>query len=185
MRYPQRFGRVIRRALALALAILVAPLGASFADEVQDSKADLLYHIAKFIEWPATSFVKNQFTFAILGEDDLAAMLAGTMSTRSVNGRPVFVRCVRRPEDARNCQILFIAASEEKHIPEVLAALEGTSVLTVADAGGFAALGGMVDFMLENSRVRFEINRDRAERARLKISAKLLALAQIVEAESP
>ena len=151
------------------------------ADErAHNAKAELLYHIAKFIEWPSPQATKEQFLIAILGEDDLASVLAGTMSHKSINGKPVFIRCVRRLEDARDCHILFIAASEQKRISEVLGALQGASVLTVADTGGFAAQGGIVDFLLADSKVRLEINHEQAVRARLKISAKLLALAQIV-----
>jgi hypothetical protein len=119
-------------------------------------------------------------TFAILGDDELAGVVASTLSTKSVPGRKVFVRCVRRPEDARDCQVLFIAPSEAGRIPQVVQALEGRSVLTVADTPGFTSAGGMVDFVQDNERVRFEINLGTAERARLKISAKLLALARIV-----
>jgi hypothetical protein len=162
------------------------PLGPpAAAQDVQNDKAELLFHIAQFIEWPSQLSKQNQFTFAILGEDELASVLAATMSQKSINGKSIFVRCIRRPADARDCHILFIAGSDEKRIPEVLNALRGTSVLTVADTVGFAAQGGMVDFLLEDSKVRFEINREQAKRARLKISAKLLALAQIVVHQEP
>jgi hypothetical protein len=159
------------------------PARAVEGTDPHEAKAELLFNVARFIEWPSETFPRQrkEFTFAILGEDQLATVLAGTMSRRSVNGRPVFVRCVKRPEDARDSQILFIATSEERRIPQVLGALQGRSVLTVADSGGFAAQGGMVDFVLDSSGVHFEINLGRVEQARLKISAKLLALAHIVD----
>jgi len=170
-------------ALAVGVAIRALPCAAQVPPSgLHDAKVELLYKITKFIEWPRESFsgTADQITIAILGEDDLAVELASKLSTRVVNGRKFFVRCVLNPKDARGSQILFIAASEEKRIPEVLLALQGLSVLTVADTGGFAASGGMVDFVLEEDRVHFQINRERVERARLRISAKLLALARIV-----
>ena len=175
-----RLGSVITMGAALLLA--VAARGDVEVTDPHEAKAELLYNVAKFIQWPSESFPRDrkEFTFAILGEDEFAAVLAGTMSQKSVNGRPVFVRCVKRAEDARDSQILFIATSEEKRIPEVLAALRGRSVLTVADSGGFAAQGGMLDFVLDDSGVHFEINLDQAQQAQLKISARLLALAHIV-----
>jgi hypothetical protein len=144
-----------------------------------DAKAELLLNIARFVEWPGA---RDQLTFAVLGDDELAAVVASTLSTKSLPGRKVYVRCIRRPEDARDCQVLFIAPSEASRIPQVVQALEGHSVLTVADTPGFTLAGGMVDFVQDNDRVRFEINLGTAERARLKISAKLLALARIVAA---
>lgn len=176
---------VLRALAGVALLASLAPARLAAGEDLHDAKADLLYNIAKFIEWPRELSVKNQFSFAILGEDELAAVIAGTMSQKTINGKPVFVRCIRRPEDALKSHVLFIAASEEERIPEVLEALRGTSVLTVADTAGFAAMGGMVDFVLADARVHFEINREQAEKARLRISAKLLALAQIVENREP
>lgn len=170
-----------------ALALAGSPASAQTpAQRALEAKVELLYRITKFIEWPRQAFQgdSRQITLAIFGEDELAVELVGRLSTRTVNGRDLFVRCVLRPEDARGCQILFIAASEEKRIPQILQALQGASVLTVADTSGFASRGGMVDFLLDGDRVHFQINRQRVEKARLKISAKLLALAQIVSDES-
>jgi len=143
----------------------------------------MLYNIAKFIKWPESSFAKSdgQLVFTILGDDALAEALAANLSTRTVNGRPVFVRMVRRVQDAAGSQIVYIASSESSRMNEVLRAMEGSPSLTVADSTGFVALGGMVDFADANARIRFEINQARAEHAGLKISAKLLMLARVVD----
>src|SRR5438445_142290 len=79
--------------------------------------------------------------FTILGEDELAVSLAGVLSSKSVNGRPVFVRFARRPQDAKGSQMLYVAATEVPHMGEVLAAVDATPVLTVSDAPGFATHG--------------------------------------------
>ena len=92
------------------------------------------------------------------------------------------MRVVRRVQDAAGSQILYIASSETHRMSDVLKAVEGSFALTVADSSGFVGLGGMVDFSNRDARIRFEINQARAERAGLKISAKLLALAHVVDA---
>ena len=173
----------VRRHFAPSVAalLLLVPCPVRSQETVHDIKAEMLFNIARFVEWPSQRpRARGQLTFTILGEDDLAAVLANVLSTKTINGRDVFVRFVRRVEDVKDSQVLFIASSEEKRIPEVLEALRCHSVLTVADVAGFAALGGMVDFVQQDDKVRFEINLGSAERARLKISAKLLALAKIV-----
>jgi hypothetical protein len=175
----------LRVARVLPLLVLVA----SFAPVVvraqgteHDVKADMLWKIAKFVDWPEKAFNRSgQLVFAILGEDELAAVLASSLSTRTVNGKQVFVRFVRRPQDAQGAQILYVSASERERLPDVLKAMDGTSALTVSDLPGFVGQGGMVDFTAEADRIRFEINPGRAQRAGLKISAKLLALAKVVE----
>jgi hypothetical protein len=93
----------------------------------------------------------------------------------------VFVRFARRPQDAKGSQILYVAASESEKIGVVLAAVDSTAVLTVSDAPGFAEHGGMVGFATEGTRVRFEVNRNLAEKNGLKLSAKLLSLARLVD----
>jgi len=176
---PARLGAsllVVAAALAGRLA-----LAATAPPDVNQTKANMLWNIAKFVEWPALADDHNSpLVFTILGEDDLAADLAGLLSSRTVNGRPVFVRFARRPQDARGSQILYVAASEAEKVAAVLAVVDSTAVLTVSDAPGFATHGGMVGFATEGDRVRFEVNRVQAERGGLKLSAKLLSLARLV-----
>lgn len=154
---------------------------ATAAPDLNEAKANMLWNIAKFVEWPALPEDKTTpLVFTILGEDDLAADLAGLLSSRTVNGRPVFVRFARRPQDAKGSQILYLAASESGQMGNVLAAIDTSAVLTVSDAPGFAAHGGMVGFTTEGARVRFEVNLNQAEKNGLKLSAKLLSLARLV-----
>ncbi len=198
-RFPPAAGPLLHRFRALAGAcgracatgaIALAGLalsGRAMGAESQDPnalKAEMLCNMAKFVQWPDAMMAQNkgQLVVAVLGEDDLAASIASVLSSRSVNGKPVFVRFARRVQDVRGCQIVYIAASEIAHAPEVVEALRGTSTLTLADASGFAARGGMVDFSGSAPNFRFEICLARAEQAGLKISSRLLALVRIVPA---
>jgi hypothetical protein len=152
------------------------------APDLNQAKANMLWNIAKFVEWPAMPDDRSQpLVFTILGEDDLAAAMAALLSSRTVNGRPVFVRFARRPQDARGSQILYLAASESGQMGTVLSAVDSSAVLTVSDAPGFAEHGGMVGFATDGARVRFEVNRNQAEKNGLKLSAKLLSLARLVQ----
>jgi hypothetical protein len=171
--------------VTLALALLLTCVSANaHAADVNQAKANLLYNIAKFVEWPGFkphTDMEVPLVFTILGEDELAVALAGVLSSRTVNGHPVFVRFARRPQDAKGSQILYVAASEFARLGDVLAVVDTAAVLTVSDAPGFAAQGGMVGFTAEGERVRFEVNLNQAEKTGLKLSAKLLALAKLVE----
>jgi len=173
-------------ALACALSAVPAIAGhaaiaAQPAADVNQAKANMLWNIAKFVEWPGLPEDKSSpLVFTILGEDELAADLAGLLSSRTVNGRPVFVRFARRPQDAKGSQIVYLAASESAMMSSMLSAVDSTAVLTVSDAPGFAAHGGIIGFATEGERVRFEVNRAQAERGGLKLSAKLLSLAHLV-----
>ena len=178
--------RASRGTLGLAVAVCALALSAPSAQaDVNKAKASLLYNIAKFVEWPEVQATPGSpLVFTILGEDELAVELAGVLSSKSVNGHPVFVRFARRPQDAKGSQILYVASSALPQLEAALSAVDSAAVLTVSDAPGFAAQGGMVGFSTEGERVRFEVNLGRAERTGLKLSAKLLSLAKLVDTQS-
>jgi len=173
--------RLLSGILAVCMCALTLTPAISRSQNVHDEMGELLFNITKFVQWPWDLIGdRNQITFAIFGDDDLTGVLATALSTKNVNGRRVFVRCVGRVQDLKNCQIVYISTSQEERVREVLDALRGQSVLTVAHLQGFAAEGGMVEFAQDTLRARFSINLSSVKRARLTISSKLLVLATIV-----
>jgi hypothetical protein len=170
--------------LACAVTLLAAAPAGVRAEGAIATKSTMIWNIAKFIRWPEAAFAKGNgdFVFTILGQDSLAEALAADMSTRTLATRPVFVRVVGRPQDVLGSQIVYVAASARGRLPEVLRLLHNGPVLTLADSPGFITDGGMVDFTrAADGRVRFEIHQERAEQAGLRVSAKLLAIARVVE----
>lgn len=100
------------------------------------------------------------------------------VSAKTVNGHGFTVKRLN-PETARTCQIVFVAMSEKKRFKTILELLKGAGVLTVGDSSGFCEGGGVINFEIVDSKVRFEVNLGAAERARLKLSSKLIGLAKI------
>lgn len=145
-------------------------------------KAAFLYNFAKFVEWPADTFADPHapLVLGIVGEDPFGSALDKLAVDKTVNGRGLVIKRLKQGPDLRNCHILFVSSSERKRIPQILGSLQGASVLTVGETERFAQSGGVIDFILEENKVRFEINSDAAARARLNISSKLLALARMV-----
>ena len=91
---------------------------------------------------------------------------------------------ISKPQEADGCRIVFISSSEESHLKEVLAALDKTSVLTVSDIPGFSQRGGMIGFILDGDRVRFDVNLASAKEAGLTLSSELLKVATNVRKTS-
>lgn len=145
-------------------------------------KAAFLFNFAKFVQWPANSFASPQSEFGIclLGDDPFGRSIDEVLHGKTIGEHPVMISRRKTPAEMTHCQIVFVSASEKNRLPEVLAALKGTSTLAVGETEGFAASGGTIQFTLEEQRVRFIINVDAAERANLQISSKLLALAKLV-----
>ena len=149
-------------------------------------KAGFIYNFAKLVEWPTASFAQpdSPIVIGILGEDPFGATLDRIVADKKINGRGFAVKRVkwsRDFKDLRDCNILFVSSSEKEHIESVIDAMKGLPILTIGDAPGFAKRGGIINFMLEDNKVRFEVNVEAAKHADLTISSRLLTLARIVQ----
>lgn len=149
-------------------------------------KAAFLYNFAKFAEWPSDAFASETgvLKICVLGQDPFGGYFDGLIANKTVNNRKLEFEHVHDIQQARTCQILYVA-SAEKQQRQILQSLIGARVLTVGDSGGFAQSGGVINFLLQDRRVRFEINVDAAGRSGVKLSAKLLSLASIVRDGPP
>jgi hypothetical protein len=172
----------------IAVLLLVGGLGRALSSAQEPSaseyqvEAAFLYQFAKFVVWPAPALPADNapLVIGVLGDDPLGAELEATVKNKTINGHPLRVLKLEGKSlpEARRCQIVFICPSEKRRLAEILPALKGASVLTVSKLDRFLPAGGMINFFIEDNRVRFEINDEAARQAGLKISAKLLSLAR-------
>lgn len=168
-------------ACLLLLAAAVASPGPTPATAV---KAAFICNFADFVRWPEAKS-GQAVVIGIYGEDPFGASLDDAAAARSVAERPLEVRRVATAEEAAAVHILFIGASAENELPELLPKLAAAHVLTIGDLPHFAARGGVIGLLVEDKRVRLEINPAAAARGGLEISSRLLDLARLVEDEKP
>jgi hypothetical protein len=174
----------------LAVGIALALLGPSCLHAQRSNpseyevKAAYLYDFGKFVAWPTKVAAAGDFTICVLGIDPFGATFDATIAGETINGKKVVVNRIATPQEAVSCRILFISASEESQLKEILATLDKTSVLTVSDISQFTRRGGMIQFVIDANRVRFEVNVTRAERAGLTLSSQLLKVAINVRRDS-
>ena len=186
--YLLRFS--LLRPLGLLAALWLAPLslcGAAWAQAVpvqRESavKAAFLYKFGAFVDWPAGSFQRPDapFVIGVAGDDAVAADLEQLVAGRSLDGRPVAAR--RVGSDAASLaglHVLFIGRRSER-LRELLAAAVGP-VLLVTDQESALRLGSVINFSSEGGRMRFSVSLSAAEARSLRLSARLLAVAQDVE----
>ncbi len=145
-------------------------------------KAAFLYNFAKFVEWPADAFrsPREPMVLCLLGEEPFGRELDRTVEGKTVSGRQLIVRRLAKPAGLEECRILFVSASEGPRLDQVLAAVGDRAVLTVGEDEAFARAGGIISFVVRQSRVRFQIDRAAAARSGLSISSQLLELAEAV-----
>jgi hypothetical protein len=179
-------GGAVHWVLAICLATTLPPASRVSAQSAgtseYDVKAAFLFHFAQFVEWPAETF-KNAnapLTFCTMGEDPFRGRLDESVKGKFVGKRGLVVLHLKDREEIGSCQVLFLSAVEKKRQAEYLASASGHAVLTVGETDNFTQQGGIIGFFLENNKVRFEINVETAEKARLEISSRLLLLAKNV-----
>jgi hypothetical protein len=149
-------------------------------------KAAFLYNFVKFTEWPAEAVPSDgSIRLCVLGDEAVGTALEQTVKNRQVGGRSLTVVRVNVDDALSPCSILYITGLDHRRSAQLVERIKTASVFTVSDLDGFAALGGVGQLFAENGKMRFALNPTSAQRAGLRLSSKLLALAKIVKDEAP
>jgi hypothetical protein len=169
----------------LPLAILLSLAAtSSVAQQVHPTefqvKAAYLYNFGKFVTWQDRAANPGSLDICILGKDPFGSILDSTVAGESIDGRKIAVRRLSNTQEMASCSILFVGSSEENRLGPILAAAEHFAVLTVSDIPHFADQGGTIGFVMQQGRIRFEVNRGAAEQSHLILSSELLKVASRV-----
>jgi uncharacterized protein DUF4154 len=169
--------------VVLSLLLMLPPLGAqhTLSSEYQ-AKANFLAKFPIFIEWPVDALPLGQASFLIcvFGDFPFGTSLSEKTRGTTAHERRVEIRWVRQEQKLKSCQILFVSRSEQKRYSQVLEAVRGQSVLTVGETTEFLDAGGIVNFTMQQETLQFEVNLVEANKAHLRISSQMLALARRV-----
>ena len=146
-------------------------------------KAAFLYNFAYFTRWPAESFAKEDspILVGVVGADPFGKSLDSALRGKLIGKHPFQIKRFADVKRLEACHVLFICASVRKDLERILETTRGRSALVISEMNGVLGKGGIINFFIEERRVRFAIHIDEARRARLKISSHLLKLAKIVK----
>ncbi len=167
-------------------------------------KAAFIYNFIKFVEWPKDKIADGNepISVGIIGKDPFGNAFE-PLKDKQAKGRKVVIKRFKGFEELkeihgkdkaglqreikaiRKCHVLFICHSEKESQRDIINSVKGSSILTVGEMEVFFKSGGIINFLMEEKKVRFEINDTAAKRAKLKISSKLLRLAKRVVKERP
>jgi hypothetical protein len=177
-------------AAAVAVCVLIGfpgTNGQSVRASEYDVKAAYLFNFSRFVEWPpkTAETANDSFAICVLGRDPFGPALNATIARESIAGKNVVAKQILSPQDAEHCRVLFISASEDRRLKQIFEVLGTASILTVSDLPRFTERGGMVQFVLAENRVRFEVNSAITERAGLTLSSELLKVAVNVRTSIP
>jgi hypothetical protein len=174
--------RVVRltRIGCAAIAGLLLLRGTPSAQDVTESslKAAFIYNFAKFTEWPADAAPDNApLVLCVLGDAAVRDALGRTVQARMIAGHSMTVSSLTPAGSQMKCHVLYVSGVTAAQAAHAIAGLRDAPVLTISDMEGFTGMGGIARFFFEHGRLRFTVHIPSADRAHLRISSNLLALA--------
>jgi len=183
--------RLLRPIIAIGICLSLA-LGASAQSlDSSDSseyliKAGFIYNFAKLVGWPGNAFAQadSPIVIGILGTDPFGGIIDRILADKKVDARRFVIKRLKWGMEFKDCDILFVGASEAVHLEEVIRAVKGLPILTIGETPGFVRRGCIINLIVEDNKVRFEVNLDAAKQAVLNVSSRLLALAKIIPQSS-
>ena len=175
---PRALTRALPPALLCAGLVLLLPAVALSQTE-HEVKGAFLFKFLSYVEWPPESLdgQHGPLVIGVLGDEEVRASLQEIVQGRQAQGRPVEVRRLRNGDAPTGMHVVFVGRAEAEALPR-LTGQQG--LLVVSDSADALARGAMINLLLVESRVRFEVAPQAAERSGLHISSRLLSLAQFV-----
>ena len=142
-----------------------------------DVEAAYLFNFGKFVKWPQDAHAPATFNICVLGDDPFGSALDKITAGETIGGKKIADKRITRAQDTVGCSILYISDSEAERVSRILAAVRDAPVLTVSHLPDFLERGGTIQFVLENGRVRFQVNLVPTQRDGLMLSSELLKVA--------
>lgn len=169
--------------VAWSVATSAQPAGRASAESI---KAAYLYRFAAYVEWPEWAFPSDSapIVIGVFRANLLADELREMTADRTVAGRRIVVRRIRSRDSLEGVHILFVSASGSDDLSSMLDVARAQSVLVVTEVGEALEMGSVINFRPVDQRIRFDVSLESAERNRLKLSARLLAVADHVQPRS-
>jgi hypothetical protein len=170
----------------LAMLAMLAPKAASAQNELQAPeprvKAAFLFKFGSYVEWPAGTFASASapFTIGVMDADALADELTAIVAGRSMDGRPVVVRKFHSGDPTAGFNVVFIGKAGDRKLADALSSMKGRATLAVTESENALELGSMINFVIVDGKVRFDVALPPVEAGNLKISSRLLAVARKV-----
>lgn len=177
--------RALQRLFILLLILLaVDQVDAQYSRTREfNIKAVFLYNFSQFVEWPESAFETSTspFVIGIVGDDPFGSVIDETVSGEKVKNHPIIVQRFSTVKEVANCHMIFLSGPQAANYQKNVSEQKIKYMLTVSDVAGFANTGGMIRFMMQDNKIKLQINPGVARSAELSISSKLLRLAEIVE----
>ncbi len=156
-------------------------VGFSFAQErpQHEIHAAMLYNFIKYIHWPNESS-GGDFVVGVIGQDDVFETLKKWYDGKPKGAKKYVIRKLASPQEAGQCQVVYVGKSKSRDFDEVKASTDGKPVLTITDANGLGQKGSCINFRVIDGRLKFELNQETVNSSNLKVSSQLSSMAILI-----
>lgn len=146
-------------------------------------KAIWMLNFTRYVDWPTNAFATKEAPciVGVLGKDPFGDELEAAFMKKSIKGRPFVLRRVHREAEAAQCHMLFVPATERRTWRDMQAAMTKAPILAIGEADEFLDQGGIINFLIKDASIAFEIDLHAAQRAGIKFDANLLKIASKVK----
>lgn len=177
---------IIKRVLVLATLLFGVRAEAQTVMSESQVKAMFVYNFLKFVEWPVdtSAGARDPFVVVIIGEGATADATEHFLESRAVGERPLYVRRARWDQSLAGVRAAFVVERDAKKLHHVLDAAAAAGVLTIGEGESFTTRGGVIGLLIEDRKVRFDVDTAAAQSAGLRVSSKLLALTRTVRSST-
>ncbi len=168
---------------AVCMCTVIITVGQDYTQEYV-LKAGYMERFTRFIDIPDSILAPNPdsaFIIGVLGDDPFKGALESFYQDNTIKKHRVEIRHFNNIEQAKNCHMLFVSHSIEKQLPQIVKATRGFPLITIGETKSYARRGVMINFYIEQNKIRFEINLDTVEQSGLKISHLLLNAARPIK----
>lgn len=177
---PSFAGAVVTWLLAATFGCVAPSLGQSATATEEALKGAFLYNFAKFVDWPSGTVGEDALVLCV-SDEPFASTLRKGLEGKPVQSRALAIRYWAPEDEPSDCNMLFVESLDREERIELLESLQGLSILTVGAAENFARDGGIINLIQVEDRLGFQVNPAAADRANLRISSKLMRLAEVVD----
>lgn len=140
-------------------------------------KATFIYNFTKYIDWP-DNYKEGNFVIGVLGTTPFYNELTSLLSTKTVGNQRFELKSFTGVNSINGtCHLLFIPSEYSSLLPEALKKVKHSCTLIITEKSGLIRQGSAINFIVENNKQRFELNKENIQKYKLKVSSSLMALA--------
>lgn len=168
--------------LCLATAAIHEKASAQVGGDEAHVKAAFVYNFMKFVEWPADAMQRSgdSLVVAVIGDGGVADAAERFLAGKLIGDRRIVVHRARWDQSLAGAQVAFVTETDAKRLRRIFDAATSHAILSIGDADGFATSGGIIGLVIEDRKVRFDVDITAADAAGLKLSSRLLTLSRVV-----